>query len=59
MVLIRPRLAGFEVTGDIVAGLSSQRGHQFLEADEVQHTFEVVGQGGQTPFAADLRQTLG
>ena len=34
------------------------RQHQFLEADQVKHPFEVVGQRHQTPFASDFHQPL-
>jgi len=42
----------------VAAGLSSHRRHQFLEAHQVQHPFEVVGQRRQAPFALHLRQAL-
>jgi hypothetical protein len=34
------------------------RGHQFLEAHQVQHPFEVVGQGRQAPLRPYFRQTF-
>ena len=43
---------------DVAAGLSAHRRHQFLEARQVQHPLEVIGQRRETPFALNLRQTL-
>ena len=48
----------FFLCADVAAGLSSHRGHQFLEADEVEHPFEVVGQRRQTPFASYFGQSF-
>jgi hypothetical protein len=36
----------------------THRRHEFLEAHQVQHAFEVVGQRRQAPFALNLRQSL-
>ena len=39
-------------------GFLSHRRHQFLEVYQVQDAFEVVSQGGQTPFALNFGQAL-
>ena len=38
--------------------VSGDRRHQFLEAHQVQHPLEVVGQRRETPFTLHLRQAL-
>jgi len=42
----------------VAAGRSAHRRHQFLEAHQVQHPFEVVGQRREAPFALHPRQAL-
>ena len=36
----------------------AHRRHQFLEAHQVQHPFEVISQGHQVPFAPDFLQSF-
>ncbi len=54
-ILIRTGRAAFLRAG-VAAGLLNHRGHQLLEVDQVEHAFEIVGQGGQAPFRLHLGQ---
>ena len=38
----------------VAAGLSTHRRHQFLEADQVQHPFQIIHQRRQAPFALNF-----
>ena len=67
IILCRPRVllksrANIEVikskTPGVAAGRSAPRRHQFLEAHQVQHPFEVVSQGRQAPLTLNLGQAF-